>query len=457
LPVALATGGREVPPRAVIARLDAAEGEAALVEALEDPGASREFLRAVLHGGRGQGSGGDGGTILATPLGEGHEGGGVPEPEPRSVGGGHASAIVCFGERHLLKMFRALENGPSPELEVTAHLARYAPGLAPAPESVIEYRRARDGAATVGVVLGYVPNEGTARTQACDELRRYYERVLSTARDWPAPPRCHPCAASRIGQGPPVELLSLIGTYLETSARIVERTAELHHALAQGDDPAFTPEPYSTLDLRSKYQSYRNLVGKTLRLLRARRHLVPPEDLAIADRILDGEARILRSFDTFLVQHPDATRIRIHGDFHLGQILHAGRDLVIIDFEGGHERSLAERRRKRSALRDVAGLVGSLHDCAFSVLMDPQVVRVEDRAALAPWAEQWQAWTATAFLGRYLARAGDASFVPRAPEQRETLLQNIIVEGAFRVLYRDLRHGHGMTVPLHALAYFLEV
>src|SRR5205823_718733 len=98
--------------------------------------------------------------------------------------------------------------------------------------------------------------------------------------------------------------------------------------------------------------------------------------------LVDNESAIVRGFSSLLGHKLTARRIRVHGDYHLGQVLFTGKDYVIIDFEGSRDRTLSERRRKRSALSDVAGMVRSFQFTAFSVLLDPSVVRDEDRAVL---------------------------------------------------------------------------
>src|SRR5689334_25265550 len=95
--------------------------------------------------------------------------------------------------------------------------------------------------------------------------------------------------------------------------------------------------------------------------------------------------RLRRILDVKIV----ATRIRIHGDYHLGQVLHTGKDFVIVDFEGEPARSLGERRMKRSALRDVAGMMRSFHYAAYASLWKQSSMRSEDIALLETWASAW--------------------------------------------------------------------
>ncbi len=454
LPVTVVSDGRYLPPQAIIAHLKTSNGDATLVDALEESRSARALLDAIVTGHQTAGASGE---VRAVPLDVGSDAEPLPEGDARNIGHAHASAAIQYGDRFLLKVFRRLEEGLSPELEVSRHLTRRAPGLVPAPAGLIEFGRGRNEASTLAVLQRFVPNEGTAWTQAREELRRYFERVLTQGREViPAPVPEEPITAL-LGQAPPAEVADLFGTYLEWARLLGRRTAELHLALANGaDDPAFAPEAYSPLDVRSKHQSFRNLVGKTLRALRGTIATLEGDVASTARRLLEEEPRILRAFESFLTSKLHGMRIRIHGDYHLAQVLHTGKDYVVIDLDGGRDRSLAERRRKRSALRDVSGMIRSFHHGALSVLHDRSVVREEDRSTLAPWADHWQTWTASAFLGAYLEAARGASFIP-PDDQRDALLRNLIVEGAFRDLQRDLEEGDGIIIPLHLLSRVLRL
>jgi maltose alpha-D-glucosyltransferase / alpha-amylase len=450
LPVTIISDGRYLPKAAIIAQARTAAGDAALVEALEESRSAHALLQEILK------AGGAGAPVRLVQPSAAAPGEALPEAEPRNVGPAHASAAIQYGDRYLLKVFRRLEGGVSPELEVPAHIARQNPSLVPAPVAVVEHRPSGRGEPiTLAVLQTFVPNEGTAWTQACEEVRRYFERVLTSARGT-APPPLPELPLPSSPPGVPAPVAQLMGNYLDAAARLGRRTAQMHFALAAPtDDPAFAAEPYTQLDVRSKYQTLRNLVGKATRLLGQRTGL-PAELAESARRVLESEARILRSFEAFLRQRLDAQRIRIHGDYHLEQVLNTGKDYVIIDFQGGRDRSLAERRRKRSPLRDVAGMIRSFHSAAFGVLYDAQVIRREDRPGLMPWATHWHAWASATFLAAYLERTGDAAFIPSEP-QRATLLQHLVVEAAFRDLLRDLEAEQDLSVALHALIETLRL
>jgi maltose alpha-D-glucosyltransferase/alpha-amylase len=251
-----------------------------------------------------------------------------------------------------------------------------------------------------------------------------------------------------------------MGTYLDSARQMGLRTADLHRALASEEgERAFAPEPYSALDLRSKYQSLRNLAGKTLRQLKALLPQLPASAQEPARILVNNESGIVRGFASLLDHGLEARRIRVHGDYHLGQVLFTGKDYVIIDFEGSRDRSLSERRRKRSALADVAGMVRSFQFAAFSVLLDPSVVREEDRPVLEPWAQHWHVWAAGAFVRGYLDGTDHAPWVPAAPEQIAAVLEALTIERGFLELRRDLDvpSSGRAAIPLWGLLRLLRL
>ena len=225
-----------------------------------------------------------------------------------------------------------------------------------------------------------------------------------------------------------------MGEYLVFARLLGTRTAELHRALAGRDDPAFTAEPFSALYQRGVFQSMRNQAASTMGLLRARLSGLPPRR-ARRRAGVRRSAEVLDRVRDLTQRRIGAVRIRSHGDYHLGQVLWTGKDVVIIDFEGEPGRPLSERRHKRSALADVAGMMRSFHYAAFGTLLNPRVggaVRPEDVARLEPWATAWYATVGAAFLGAYLEAAAGQPFVPSDRDEQVALLDLAMLQ---KVLY----------------------
>jgi maltose alpha-D-glucosyltransferase/alpha-amylase len=217
------------------------------------------------------------------------------------------------------------------------------------------------------------------------------------------------------------------------------RTAELHQTLSQSTDPAFAPEPLDreALDalathMRSHGEATLTALGQGLRGLSeiARVH---------AHAIVDKREALLSRFDALRGLSDAGFRMRVHGDYHLGQVLRTEEDFVILDFEGEPARSIAERRQKHSPLKDVAGMVRSYSYAAYAALFTFTTHAPGDFASLEPWADAWQHWSAQAFLTGYLAAAGDVFFMPRGPALA-VLLRAFVLDKALYELGYELNH-----------------
>ena len=214
----------------------------------------------------------------------------------------------------------------------------------------------------MAVLNGFVPNQGDAWEYTKHELNRYFERAATRNSIVESPAR--PLTELLEEQQPDEAALEMIGAYIEIARMLGQRTAELHHALASDrEDPNFAPEPFTPFYQRATFQSMRNLTEQTFRLLRNRQAFVPEGSRKALDRLLAHPESIASRFDNFLKCKMTALRIRAHGDLHLGQVLYTGKDFVIIDFEGEPARPLSDRRRKRTAIRDVSGVSKGIPRC----------------------------------------------------------------------------------------------
>jgi len=213
------------------------------------------------------------------------------------------------------------------------------------------------------------------------------------------------------------------------------RTGELHDALASdAGDPAFAPEPYSRAALDALARQMRAFGAGQLDLLRRTRHDAALRPLA--RQVLDREDAILARFDAVRGVARPGSRIRCHGDYHLGQTLVADGDVVILDFEGEPARSLAERREKSSPLRDVAGMLRSF----------AYVAEVAGRGS------SWEQAAASAFLDGYRAATDHADFLPDA-RGFGTLLDAFVLDKTLYELGYELNNRPDwVPLPLAALA-----
>jgi maltose alpha-D-glucosyltransferase / alpha-amylase len=357
---------------------------------------------------------------------------------------------VVFGERLILKVFRRLEEGVNPELEVGRFLTEKTNFAQIAPlAGSLEYRRDSGEPISLAVLQGYVPNQGDAWQYTLNTLAHFFRGVDLVGAE-PPPVARNLVRASAVEL--PEVAAKTIGAYLDSARLLGRRTAELHRALASDPtDPAFAPERITPQDQRSIYQSLSGLSMRSTDLLRSQLKKLPEDAREDAKRVLELEPRIASILKSFLSRRLTTTRIRVHGDYHLGQVLYTGHDFVIIDFEGEPTRSLYERRLKRLALRDVAGMLRSFDYASQAALRSDQI---EPAAlpGLRPWGRFWVQCVSAAFLRSYLATAGTESFVPQAPDDLDLQLNTMLLEKALYELRYELNmRPDWVRIPLRGI------
>ena len=226
------------------------------------------------------------------------------------------------------------------------------------------------------------------------------------------------------------------------------------------DDPDFAPEPFSVLYQRSLYQSMRNHSGQIFQLLKRNLNTLRGAVLDEALKVVDLQGEVLNRFRMILSRKITALRTRIHGDFHLGQVLYTGKDYVIIDFEGEPARPLTERRIKKTPIRDVAGMLRSFHYAAYTSLyghLGSAIVRPEDLGAVEPWARLWNVWMCSTFLDSYLEHAAPGGFLPANREELNILLNVYLFDKALYELGYELNNRPDwVRIPLTGILQLLQ-
>jgi maltose alpha-D-glucosyltransferase / alpha-amylase len=366
-----------------------------------------------------------------------------------------SNTSVAFGDRLMLKLFRRIEEGINPDLEVSQALTDSGFEQVPALAGWLTYK-AGSGAAAVSVLHQYVANQGDAWQYSLDQVGAFYERAAASDADAPPSAVDIPSLLEAASAEPPEDVRELTAPYLDSAWLLGVRTAELHRALAAPrENPAFAPEPFNPFYQRSVFQNMRNQASDALELLASVADTLDPELRDHARRAVDMRGEILARLRRLLSQPIDASRIRIHGDFHTGQVLWTGRDFVIIDFEGEPGRPLSERRHKRPALVDVAGILRSFHYAAFGTLLSERVgdqIRPEDVAGLRPWGRFWYRWASASYLRGYLHEARDDVFVPRSDDALAGLLEAATINKVLYELAYELNNRPDwLAIPLRGL------
>jgi maltose alpha-D-glucosyltransferase/alpha-amylase len=374
-----------------------------------------------------------------------------------------SNSTIIYGDRLVLKLFRRLDEGVNPDLEINRFLTEEArfphtPELA----GYVDYHDQAGHPATVGVLQAFVRNEGDAWAYTQQRVHDFFDRLLTTRRN--NPPQAGELPAGGIVAASPEPIpqvaRDLCNAYLESASLLGQRTAEMHLALASStDDPDFTVESFSELYQRSLYQGMRGLARRTLRTLRGKLGELSPEVQEDGRTLLLIEQELVECFRSIVGRKLGGARIRCHGDYHLGQVLYTGKDFVIIDFEGEPARRLSERRIKRSPLRDVAGMIRSFDYAAQTVLFNKiaTVVQKEEFPAFREWARFWSQWTSTQFLAAYQSKVAGASFATTSAAELKTLLDVFLLEKAVYELGYELNNRPTwVRAPLSGILHILE-
>ncbi len=377
------------------------------------------------------------------------------------ITGEQSNTSIVYGHRLILKLFRRLEEGVNPDYEIGRHLTeRVGFARVPAIAGAFEYGGADTTPTTLAMLQELVESQADGWAYAIDEIGRFYDQVET--RVAPPPERAATYSAL-LELEVPNAVQEVMSGYLDTAAVLGRRTAEMHLALAADTtDPAFAPEPFTPMDLDRVLVDVSGQARAALDRLAAM-DLAPgssklPADVATqAARLLDMRERLLGGDRPGLPLEFAASKIRVHGDYHLGQVLWAEGDYYIFDFEGEPARRLAERREKQSPLKDVAGMVRSFSYAAHAALFAHAATRPADVPRLEPWARIWQRYATAAFLRMYFSTADRALFVPAAPSQRDALLALFVLGKALYELNYELNNRPDwVRIPLGGILEMLN-
>ncbi|HEX2501209.1 MAG TPA: DUF5752 family protein [Methylomirabilota bacterium] len=382
-------------------------GQEPFTDAMGDPAFGLALLEAIRNGGTLAGTRGTF-RFTATPV--------LAEilptapHESRPIAGEQSNTSIVYDRRGILKLFRRLQSGPSPELELTDFLTRQA-AFAGAPRLAGSVAYQAEGAepVTLAVLDEFVPNQGDAWTATLERLVEYYAAAIE----------------GRGEESPdPVFARALASADAHEAARLGVLTGRLHRALASAPPGhALAPEPITAGDAAAWMEAMLDQLGRATQALADGLPRLPPVLQGSAARVAADGARLgdaLRVVDSLAAA--GVVKIRVHGDYHLGQLLRTADGFTILDFEGEPARTLAERQAKQCVLKDVAGMLRSFAYAARVALgrrleASPHEARLEER--LRPWADTWEEGMRAAFLEAYLGEVGGAGGPTLVPRERE--------------------------------------
>ena len=447
-------------PYAVISKIELENAEGIIYDGVYNPLLQNKLLELIVSGGKLKGKAG---SITGRPgklLNRMVKKRELPLPS-HVVSADQSNTSILYDNKLFFKIYRSPEEGKNPEIEILRFLTEKTRFRnLPSYVGSIEYTRPGSEAASLATLAGFVPNQGNAWELTQSFITEFFGRIRTAGSQLEDPPDYMPSLLEDYKESSREYLDHLIDHFfLEMVDLLGERTAEMHLAIASGkDDPEFVPEPFSLLYQKSMYQTFRTLVKRTFSDLRVNRRRVPESSVELLNYVLNREEDILNRIKDILESEKiSSMKTRIHGDYHLGQVLFTGKDFIIIDFEGEPVRSLSARKLKYCPFRDVAGMLRSFHYAAYMGLQNLESMYPGSSEKLERWIEHWYKRVSYRFLMSYLDTAGRASFIPRRQDHIDILIRLFVIEKAiYETDYEMNNRPDWIKIPLNGLAKIVE-
>ena len=363
------------------------------------------------------------------------------------------NSSTVYGERFILKLLRRYECGNNPEAEIGRRLTEEAHFDAIPPfAGSLEYLADKTEPATSSILQFAVQNEGDAWKWTLEELDRYYEHCAPLTYPQPDPIKEKMDLLELIEQPVPDLAREHIGIYLDAAAVLGKRTAQMHMALASLDGPEFIPEPARADDIALLLAKFRENASRAFDALKAKVSQLPDDVIEAAGLALGRRRRVIDLFRLLDARQISASRIRIHGNYHLGSVLRVKSDYVIIDFEADPSLSLSQRGGKQPPLKDVASMLRSLSYGAYAALLNYTARRPVELGNLIPWARLCERGAASAFLHAYRETLGPDESITGDADSFRLLLQAYVMDQALNELLYELdTHPAWVRIPLEGI------
>jgi maltose alpha-D-glucosyltransferase/alpha-amylase len=378
-------------------------------------------------------------------------------PPSKVLNAEQSNSSVVYDNRFIAKIYRKVEYGINPDLEVTRFLTEQAGfNHIPAYRGAVEMLGPEGKTLVLTMFQDWVPNQGDAWSLTLEQLQRYYQQLEDDGLLDQEPPAI-PREAPPFGELPEAYRHSIGEPWYGLVELLAERTAGMHRALASGKQGgAFTAEPQEPEQQERFARSTKELARSRFEMLRGLMDILKEDIRREAESLLEAEPEVERILMA-LASDPVAGRLtRIHGDYHLGQVLFTGDDFVVLDFEGEPDKPHSERRLKHSPLKDVAGMVRSFHYAVHAALQQgPESHRQAPQAKA--WASAWYSLVADRFLQHYLNAMLGAELLPADRADTMRLLRAFILEKAVYELGYELNNRpEWVAIPLLGIRHIVN-
>ncbi|HEX6978214.1 MAG TPA: maltose alpha-D-glucosyltransferase [Alphaproteobacteria bacterium] len=421
----------------IIAKLRQGSNEGVLLDAAS----VEEFIVDLLdHIGAGRAIPATNGTFKFTPTRAIDRSSRPEQPVIRLVGREQTNTSVLVEDYVVVKLYRAVHAGIQPEIEMGRFLTDEAQFANTPPVLGTVEHIGGDGTPTaLAIVHGFVRNQGDGWSQAMTYLGQFLDEcALLPVEEVEARPDRH-------------------ALYLTGVQQLGIRTAEMHKALAiDTEDPSFRPEQVTTQDIDQWRMAAHEEAERALAVLAPRLVNLDPDARRDAEFLIAHRDQIFARIDDQVPDRVAAMKTRLHGDFHLGQVLVVQQDFFIIDFEGEPHKAFEQRRVKHSPLKDVAGLLRSFDYAAWAALSRVVQDHPHRRELFERQAMIWRDQASAAFLRGYTEASQGCRSVPEDEGTVRKLLVLFMLEKIFYELrYEIANRPSWVGIPLSGAMTFL--
>ncbi len=350
-----------------------------------------------------------------------------------------SNTSIFFGEKFIFKIYRQVQEGENPELQMGRYLteAKEFNNIARVAGSI---ELVGEETYTLGILQEYIDNQNDFWTFTLNYLDRYEET-------WVTPP-------------PQNEEKESHNLYLSMMSILGQRIGQMHTTLAKDtDNNNFKPEKISKEDWRNWHFKVEESLISTVSQLKERNVTLSESIQEKIHILIKNEILAIEKLSNLVPEDAGLLKTRHHGDLHLGQILLVANDFIIIDFEGEPARPLAARKAKLCPLRDVAGVIRSLNYAAEAACRRIQKDRPGSYDRMKAYNQNWEKWARESFIKGYLSETESCQSVPGKKEIFENILSFLSIEKAVYELNYELNNRPDwVEIPLNALleAFNLE-
>jgi len=377
----------------------------------------------------------------------------------RFMGLEQSNTSIVYNNKYVLKFFRRIYADRNPDYEMSRFLSEKKEFKnTPAYLGSIQIKDSDDTNITIALMQEMVPNQGDAWEYMLKELHKVFSNLEYKHIRIDHLPKTNDFESLGIRDVPP-QIIDWVGLNLFIKIQtLAKRTAEMHIALgSEFEDTSFTPMHFNgdyTVWLKNRmlyqFQNRLNSVENNL-------HKLDGLALELANEFLDRKNEIRKRFMNFDWTKLKSERIRVHGDYHLGQVLVKDDDFYILDFEGEPESTIRDRKVKQPPLKDVAGMFRSFHYAIYATIFNNADKYKQSQPELFEAGEILYQYLIGVFLGTYIVEVQNANLNIGYNQERIFLLKYSLLEKAVYELGYELNsRPRWAVIPLKGISNIIN-